>query len=334
MLSRALNINGELPPDWNCRYGISSDRLAALLDPYPERNSFQHPGSETALTLFMLGNIDGWKQLIAEGESPRNEDKWNHHFFDGIRAGNGTTYSGHTLWSVLREPFCDGSHNWEKSVLLFEFEIMNSAFHSVNGRVFKDLSFLDIKGNRRWGAFDAFLIVPTKDAAHKSKGLLIGFESKFGSDISHGTKGFPHVNQIMRNLEAGYWLTHHRDSNYREWIFKYVFLCPRIEFTLGTRLYSWMLRDSNSRRQALADYRNVLLRHVEVEATTFADFANFVDANVTVLHWDELAHVVSNGQPDFWDNYCAPLNGVPEYAGLHGATRQRLTLAGINLPAM
>src|SRR5262245_5628932 len=83
MLETVLNIRRLLAPRWYLDYGLTGDRNRTLMAPFPERNSLKHPLSETALTLFMLGNLDGWKQIghFPHG-GPRNQnDQWSRRFF-------------------------------------------------------------------------------------------------------------------------------------------------------------------------------------------------------------------------------------------------------------
>lgn len=335
MLKTVLNVQQELTPNWHLAYGISSDRERTLLAAYPERNSFKHPDSETALTVFMFGNMDGWKQL-GSAQCPRNQKgDWNRLFFDALRSMDGSPeFRQVARWSRLEHGlFQDATLNWPKAVLMFEFEIMNSKFHSVQGEPFKHLSFLDIGKNTKWGAFDAFMVVPSRDQTGQRKGVLIGFEAKLKSDISRHTKTFPYVNQVMRNLEAGYWLTHEPDSLYRNWEFHYVFVCPRLEFEKKTTLYSWMLFDANAKEQAAAMYREVLQHHARnVDPQHFQSFCQMVRDRATVLHWDQLAVALRQDNESFWRVYLDKLREQTECAEVLGATLQRLKSAGIPLP--
>ena len=70
MLTDMLNCDRALGTFWHLDYGITSKRAAKRLAPASDKNSFANPNSETALTLFVLGNIDRWKQVNQFGDSP------------------------------------------------------------------------------------------------------------------------------------------------------------------------------------------------------------------------------------------------------------------------
>ncbi len=332
MLATVLNVGHQLARNWHLDYGITGDRNHALLAPFPERNSFNHPGSETALSLFMFGNMDGWKQL-GHPNCPRNDaNGWRPERFDALRdPAAQPEYQEVARWPYIdRGVFHDVTLNWRKSLLMFEFEVLNSAFHLVNGRPFRCLSFLDIGANRKWGAFDAFMAVPSIHPTENRQGVLVGFEAKLRSDISRHTTGFSYVNQVMRNLEAGYWLTHHDDSLYRNWDFWYVFVCTRQDFEMKTAFYSWMLFDGISKEQAVTKYREVLeYHHAAVDEQHFASFRQMVHDRAMVLYWDEVAEALQHEHATFWNDYLTTLQENPEGMGVLGATLQRLGSAGI-----
>ena len=334
MLPLVLNFSQPLPDTWHVAYGITSKRHRTLLAALPNRNSFVHPSSETALSLFMFGNMDCWKQSSWANVARTITGDWSHTFFDGLRCGRETVGCTQSpLWAVLEQGvFSDERLSWQQSILLFEFEVMNSAFHSLNNKAFKNLSFIDIKSNKKWGAFDAFLIVPATQPTENFKGALIGIEAKLGSDISQHTKGFPFVNQVMRNLEAGYWLTHHDSSLYRHWQFHYAFVCPRQQFKLGATLYSWMLRDLASRDAAVTNYRSVLTYHgASVDDSQFESFRQAVRDRVVVLHWDIFAMALQQGRESYWNEYIGRVRSNPACGEVVGASLARLKAAGIRI---
>src|SRR4051794_1315688 len=119
MLRHVLNCEQDLLPSWHLDYGVTSRRNATLLAPLPERNSFAHPGSETALTLFMLGNLDRWKQIGSFGsEPPRTSlgDRWNTSLFDQIRGDGVINQFSEPLWErVGVEPFIEGTLDFKSS---------------------------------------------------------------------------------------------------------------------------------------------------------------------------------------------------------------------------
>lgn len=333
MLATVLNVRSTLPGTWHYDYGMTAKRHQTLLADFPERNSFKHPDSETALSLFMFGNMDAWRQ-IGQPTGPRNATgKWSQSLFASLCGGStASAHQASSCWPHLNKGvFCDTTLNWPCALLMFEFRIMNSAFHSVNMQPFKKLSFLDIKDNAQWGTFDAFMVVPAIQPTQERRGVLIGIEAKLKSDVSRDTKGFEYVNQVMRNLEAGYWLTHEETSLYRTWEFHYVFVCPRLPFELKSTLYSWMLFDRTAKEQAVERYRAVLQHHgANVDQRHFDSFGQMVRDRATVLHWDQLSQALEHGQTAFWSEYLDKLRGHPDLVVVLGATLERLKSAGIS----
>jgi hypothetical protein len=336
MIEVVLNTQRSLSASWFHDYGLTSTRSRKLLAPHPDRNSFEHHESETALTLFMLGNLDGWKQVGHFRETgPRSQKgNWSQRFFSTACGPVGVSaYQVPGAWPILSHGvFRDTSLDWFRSILVFEFEVMNSEFHTVNGKAFKSLSFLNIHGNKKWGAFDAFMVVPSACPTERQKGVLIGFEAKLASDISRRTGGFPYVNQVMRNLEAGYWLTHHADSLYRNWRFQYVFLCPRQDFELKAAMYGWMLADETSRLKAADSYWRVLAYHgAVVDPGHFEAFRKMVRDSVTVLHWDQAADVLRRAKATFFNDYFQALGNHQKLDVVAAKTRRRFERAGIEI---
>lgn len=104
LLRTALGCE-HLPADWYDFYGVRKARNDALTTPTGRpsgftSDSFDNPSSETALTLFMLTNTDGWKQLDAFAERPRIAgDRWNPNFFDGLATAPPDPFARPSLWS-------------------------------------------------------------------------------------------------------------------------------------------------------------------------------------------------------------------------------------------
>ncbi|MFC1716893.1 hypothetical protein ACFL6S_24715 [Candidatus Poribacteria bacterium] len=129
---------------------------------------------------------------------PRNSNGgWNEVFFDNIRSKFGDIFSVHdsdALWlhsGALRRKFFGNSEiNPQSLILLFEFEIMNSAFCSIGGEVFKKLSFLDIETREGWLTYDAILLAP-------SCKLFVFIEAKYLRDIGGGPQGAPFNDQLI-----------------------------------------------------------------------------------------------------------------------------------------
>ncbi len=176
-----------LPNAWHLDYGITPARNHALLGSPKNPNSFTNPRSEPALTLFVLGNIDDWKQVGAfPNGPPRNlNNDWDAGVFEGIRNGHVGAAQGAPLWAQLPvAPFNNQGLDFATSVLLFEFRVLNNAFNSHDDQAFSSLSFLNIEGYQNWAQFDAFLIVQRAERTENDPGTLIGFECKLSSDIS------------------------------------------------------------------------------------------------------------------------------------------------------
>jgi hypothetical protein len=192
-----------LPNDWHRYYGITQKRSHALLASQSNKNSFRNPLSETALTLFMLGQLDGWKQISTLVETPRDAgDGWNKRLFSGMRASIDMLSRSRLLkaqWGTANcVPFTN--RDFSNAVLVFEFEVFNCNFNDCKsdaGRPFRGLSFLDLRAGRGspWSQYDAVLILPPERS--DAYGTIIGFESKLSSDCSLRTLEFVHVNQIV-----------------------------------------------------------------------------------------------------------------------------------------
>ncbi|MEA2075050.1 MAG: hypothetical protein U9O85_04890 [Euryarchaeota archaeon] len=292
--------------DWNLSYGVTKSRSDALTRPnHPD--SFLKSHSETALTLFLLGNMDGWKQIGTLKTLPRDKDsKWSKTFFENIRESQDnfdSTPTRDVLWMYNKkrkeEIFeCEGE-DIQKSILLFEFEIMNSAFHSVQGKPFKELSFLDIRGKKKWSRFDAVLIVPNEK-------LFVFFESKFTRDVTPTTKDYPFINQIMRNLESAFLLTNHQDSLYKDWKFKYALICPREIYRYKLKYYPYVF---DHIKESIDIYNEILEKEYKSSINKacypkyFESFAAQIPECVFQIYWDELGTILQKKDKNFFPNY-------------------------------
>jgi hypothetical protein len=323
---------------WNLDYGVTHQRADALLAGPADPNSFRNPASETALTLFMLGNLDCWKQVGRLAVRPRQlvanrSSVWATNFFKSIRETR-AVFRHHDgpapLWTRIGLPIQSESLDFGNSVLLFEFEILNSAFHCVGDETFRDLSFLSLDGMRKWSQYDGFLLVPPKRDAGRSKGLLVGIEAKLSSDCSLRTAFYMHVNQIMRNLEAGFWLTNHPGSQYAGWEFHYVFICPQEALDYQTTFYSYVLNGIDC---ALANYKRLLERKLrrlvrDNALDRWPEFENAARDGRTLLTWRTISNVLTEQKVDFWQQYSERLAGFgPDF---RQATIERLDAAGID----
>ncbi len=327
VLEKLLNCDN-LSPDWWRFYGLTQSKGDALLAKSNHSDSFFNPKSETALTLFMLGNIDGWKQIGRLKIVPRNKDsRWNRAFFDGIRESRNffdKTPSKDILWGC-HDDLAEG--DLQRSILLFEFEILNSAFHSVGGKLFKDLSFLDISDMKKWSRFDAVLILPTEK-------LFIFFESKFTSDLSQNTKKYSYVNQVIRNLEAAYLLTNHKNSLYKDWSFKYVLICPRKAHQYKLTCYSHVL-------DAIEDHISIYKEVIENEYKSrinpasypkyFEAFEREVPNCVSRIYWDELGEILKMRNQNFFIDYFERLEDAEFDEKNIDGVKQRFVDVGLNI---
>lgn len=319
-LKYLLNYNN-LTDNWNFSYGITKKRCDALTKQKEKgrkdhkqrfQDSFFNPHSETALTLFLLGNVDGWKQIgtlnTLSIDNDSNDSKWSKTFFENICESQDNFDSipaRDVLWTYNKkwkeEIFECEDGSLQKSILLFEFEMMNSAFHSVQGKPFKELSFLDIRKleKKKWSQFDAVLIVPNEK-------LFVFFESKFTSDITQTTKDFPYVNQIMRNLESAFLLTNHQGSLYKNWRFKYVFICPRKTYRYKLKYYPYVLdyiEESISLYKEILDKEYKPSINKECYSKYFELFAGQSPKHISQIYWDELGKILHDKDKNFFSNY-------------------------------
>jgi len=287
-----------LSEDWYLSYGITRKRNDNLTRPDIEyQNSFYNPHSETALTLFMLGNIDYWKQIGRLNITPRmpNEDcDWDREFFDKIRNNQdifNTISKTDIFWeNILKEKINNKNINFQKSILLFEFRIMNNAFHPHINGTYKKLSFTDIHKNQRWSQFDAVLMIPCDK-------LFVFFESKLcGYDNPNKkTNNIPH--QIIRNLESAYLLTNHEDSLYDEWDFIYVFISPS-KIKYSDKYYSIL-------DNAGIVYEEILeeMKKSSSYYKYFESFKNDISKHIIKKHWNDVGKVLKKNNPNFFNDY-------------------------------
>jgi hypothetical protein len=326
-LELLLNCPG-ICEDWNLSYGVTEPRKKAFLDT-KHRDSFFNPTSETALTLFMLGNIDGWKQIETLNTSPRTNSGWNNVFFDMLR-NNQSVFNISKSSGLWRDLFnekirCDPVE-FQKSILLFEFEIMNSAFHTINHKPFKELSFSKIKGKTGWGQFDAVLIIPTEK-------LFIFFESKLTSDISKTTRGYPYINQLMRNLESMFLLTTHENSIYKNWNFKYVFICPRKSIHYKSTYYAYVLEFIT---EQLSMFKEILKNESQVNEnnfeTYFESFEKDISNHIFTIYWDTFGKIIQKNNSSFFNTYFNNLckSGFLQTNQIK-SIRERFLIAGIEI---
>jgi hypothetical protein len=322
-------------PSWYRHYGLTSARRAALTRGPADDNSLLNPASETALTLSVLGALDGWSQIGALTCTPRDDrDNWNGTFFANLRGAASTNYASErgeakanrSRWAALAT-LLSGRNTLDlgEAVLLFEFDVSARGFHPP-GRRLHNPSFLKLPNTSGWATFDAVLIIPRMK-------LFLLFEAKLNSDIAIRTTHFPFVNQIVRNLETAYFLTNDPASGYHGWDYRYVFVAPRRSFDRRLTLYSWVVGHIE---EQIDVYGRVLdeLRCapdspvIEDRLVALADFRARSAANLRRATWDELTAVLGPellSAASYFGSLGAP--GLPDEA--MKAIRQRLASAGI-----
>lgn len=345
-LLRAFLAGEGLTHNWYDSYGIRKARSDTLTKRSTRKagyssDSFINPNSETALTLFVLGSTDGWRQVNAFRHSPRVAGKdWNYKFFADLLAARLVGRdAGNSLWrhhAGEGSLFRDDPVDWDSLVVLFEFEVAGKAFHQRTAKQdkFTDLSFLNVDDLSKWSKFDAILIEPTNKCFYF-------IEAKLRSDSSTGTKKYPHVNQIVRSLEAAFWLTTHPDSKYHGWRFRYVFMSPRLIHDYKLRYYTFAL---DAVDEMLDNYHR-LLREVyggdlRLDAANFEQQYQFFRVKareaVRVVHWDAFGKVLLELRPQVWDGYFDRIQslysqvrpeGNPDK--IIGYIKKRLRVAGI-----
>lgn len=291
-----------LSPDWNLYYGLTENRLNSLLKDKNHKNSFFNMKSENSLSLFIFGNLDDWRQDNRLKIKPRDErSRWNQKFFDSLRKQQGlykNRFEKNGFFKKIIERKLDLEQiDMKNSILLFEFGIMNSAFH--NGETFRKLSFLDLQNTNRWVKFDAVLIIP-------SEKLFIFFESKLDSDISRSTSRYPKVNQIIKGLESAYLLTNHEESLYNGWDFRYVLTCPRIINEYNLTYYKSIIKYIGKN---LAKYNDIIntdyydCTNDSCYPQYFGQFVKEVREKISMIYWDELADLLSEHDENFFGSY-------------------------------
>ena len=345
LLRAALACN-DLPAEWYDFYGVRKARNDALTAPTTRpsgftSDSFDNPSSETAITLFMLANTDGWKQLDAFPERPRIAgDRWNPIFFDGLAAAPPGPFARPSLWSRHAgegKLFGRDDVDHARLVLLFEVEAGGQVFRRITDAADTalELSFLKLHGLRKWAKYDAVLI-------DRDRRRFYFIEAKLGSDLSLETKSYPLVNQAIRSLEAAYWLTR---THYEGWEFRYILICPSVLFRHRLRFYSYAFQPPDAVAGMLAGYRELLLENHaddlrltgDAFASAFSDFTRAAVDAVRVVHWDAFADAIAADRPGFWAGYFHRLEEVygqarsPDQARLVAeGVRARLAAAGVS----
>ena len=261
----------------------------------------------------MLGVTDGWRQVNAFPHLPRVAGKdWNRKFFADLHSGLART-ADVSLWphhAGEGKLFCNDTVDWKNLVLLFELEVAGKAFHqrTSSQKKFTDLSFLKVDDLKKWSKFDAVLIDP-------SNTCFYFIEAKLRSDSSAGTKKYPHVNQIVRSLEAAFWLTTHHNSIYCDWKFRYAFISPRLIHDYKLRYYAYAL---DAVDDMLTNYHRLLHEVYESDLSLnaasfdrrFSEFREKARQAVRVVHWETFGKVLLEHRPQVWDGYFDRIRGL------------------------
>jgi hypothetical protein len=319
-LLRNLLNSSALRDEWYRSYGLTKSRSNSIIKRQKDRNSFFNPQSETALTTFFLCNLDGWHQLQALSPKPRQSDsksKWSEKFFRALRNPQQSVIQARPaspLWDKLwKEAFPnDTLPTTEGAILLLEFEVLNRAFHPDKNntiKAFRHLSFLPIEKQKEWSQYDAVLIVPQAD-----KGIFYFIEAKLHSDVSMGTERFPYVSQIVRNLEAAFFLTRHEESQYRGWDFRYLLICPRKSLQYKAAYYAYALGPQGHEvGETLKNYELLLSEEIpgwknnQTTKDRFAKFRADTPRRVSVVSWCRLAALLTERVADFFTKYRSQL---------------------------
>ena len=317
---------------WHLSYGLTENRGRALGGPPKNSGSLKNPNSETALTIFLLGHLDKWSQSQkSELPLPRTKisGRLDKNFFKTLKATSDDKANSNK--EAENNSFLDEIGRQQLSRLLFEIGVPNIAF-SENAESIRS-SFIDhdlpptpAGAKRKWSQFDAMLFVPTEKR-------IFGIEAKLGSDISVGTTNYPYVNQIIRNLEAGYWLTKCDHSLFYGWEFHYAFICPESAMEYKATHYSHILtkKEDPCVETAINNYKNFLCAKnrwdKNVDQKDFECFKNYFtdkeNNHITVHYWSDLAKSLIGRVPN-------PMKSLYDHSDFKHASGERFELADIS----
>jgi hypothetical protein len=340
-LERLLLDCEALPLGWNYSYGITDDRRRAFLSSSRHPDSFLNPTSETAMTMFMLARLDNGEQahLIDadfNGSSPRDRaGNWSNAFFNrfGTPRWNSPTDPPRRgpLGEFFANQFGFDDHSAADPFLLLEVKTFNNAFNG--GQTVRNLSFLVVKGE--WSRFDALVILPAART-------LVFIESKVGSDGKHGAGGHD-VKQQVRNVETIFFLTNLPDSQYRDWKFRYVLLCPGAAVPQARKDCESFFQNQGHVRdldghdavlKTLHESKNPDLNVGRYELRDkWADFRRDLDSKLLVLTWNQMMQALCDAGFDpvrYLDRLSRLEADLP---GIVNATSERWRTSGIRLPS-
>ncbi len=321
--------------DWYLWYGITERRKDSLVRCPSHPGSFFNPRSEFPLTLFILGNIDRWKQVGALPEKPRNDDvnstwstsffKKEHKYFINTRDNK----QGRSLWT---SPFISKKLGLKEEpsqepLLLFELEGASLALHRGNRESRNNISFLDISDKKRWIRYDAVLMLP-------SEKLFVFFEAKHRADTDLTREDTGKVGQIVKGLESAYLLTEHEDSVYKGWDFQYVIVFPKILDDYGLTSYKTVIDNIGGHLVRYNDMLNKISKRDINEKTYPEYFGNFVkkaNQKVSKIYWDELGDTLKIEDENFFEKYLERLDRINISSKKAKNIRKRFREVGICL---
>jgi hypothetical protein len=319
-----------LPPNWNAAYGITQRRKNALLSDASNPNSFFNPTSETAMTVFMLGKLEGWGQAqLAHnhrpGCTPRNlDDGLDTEFFQRF-AGPWISSSPREngLGVFLAKRLSLNPTAMADPFLLFEVSTSSDAFNG--GKTITNASFLVVDGES--SCFNAITILPAART-------LVFFDSKVEADGTHGASGHD-LAQPLQHLETAFFLTTLPESQYCGWDFRYVLLCPRNAAKASKDCERFFLdgNDSQLNEYDLHLSNPATSKSISSNRTAYRPqwdvLRGKLKQHLEVIYWDDImAELISLGFAP--QNYLQNLAAIDRHDNkLVRATKRRWAVTGI-----
>ncbi|MEF8835388.1 MAG: hypothetical protein V5A76_04455 [Candidatus Thermoplasmatota archaeon] len=319
--------------EWFRWYGVTERRKDSLLKKPSHPNSFFNPNSESTLTLFMLGNLDRWKQFSMETEPPRDKSsRWNSSFFEQTlkeQEMDKKLRGSDNCWknTILPDVLNIDDHKLEKNILLFELELYNDAIHLNSEKSKENISFLELEDINKWVRYDAIMITPGEKK-------IIFFESKLQSDLSYSSKNYDYLDQMMKGLEGAHLLTEKKESPYSEWNFEYVLICPKLLDDYGLTRYS---KKQEEIGKSLRKYNDLLNSRYSDSINErcypehFADFIKKVPKRIHKLYWKDLGDALLENDSNFFINYFTQLEDADFPKERVKGIRKKFREAGIRV---
>jgi hypothetical protein len=262
------------------------------------------------LTAFVLGRLDQWAQATGKLiESPRLSNGWNQYLFSTIAMGRSPFTELPTLTplrTLISETLGIDQTDALASLMVLELDLYNNQLNAGN-----KLTQFDFKGKKSGAPqMDAVVFIPTVKT-------ILFIEAKLDSDL--------HDEQIMRILQAAFFLTHHRKSQFKYygWKFHFVLLCPEIVQDSKMKYAPYLLDAGGYIRGRCEAIRPI----DEAQRREFESFSDMAAASASHWYWSELVNrLVKSG----WDRdkYHQKLRDCGEDE-LAKASINRLKLAGV-----